>query len=282
VNVQIFRAVIAAFALAIVTATVQAAWSSEPVPLPREHPTRKAIKPHKAAAAKPAAPLSLAPQTAPVGALPANAPAASAAVQTPASAKPIVPPRTAPAFAIAPTVATSPLDLSAVKQAIDLVRKNRQDEATTVESSITDPLARKLVEWVILRSEDGSSDFSRYKVFIAANPSWPSIPLLRRRAEATLWQNPPDPQTVIAFFAEDPPRSAKGHFALARALLMRGDAARASAILHGRCGAHGCPALCRGRGCGITGRTPSRRHRNGRCQGAHCGDRSSGQREGLT
>src|SRR5204863_5420274 len=133
------------------------------------------------------APLSLRPQTA-----------------TSAS-KPIVPPRTAPAFAAAPTVATSPLDLTAVKQAIDLVRKNRQDEATNVESSITDPLARKLVEWVILRSEDGSSDFSRYKGFIAANPSWPSISLLRRRGEATLWQNPPDPQTVIAFFADDPP-----------------------------------------------------------------------------
>jgi soluble lytic murein transglycosylase len=222
----------AAFALAIVTATVQAAWSSEPVPLPREHPTRKAIKPHKAAAAKPAAPLSLAPQTAtaPVTALPANVPSAAPPFQ--AAAKPIVPPRAAPAFAIAPTVATSPLDLTAIKQAIDLVRKNRQDEATNVESSITDPLARKLVEWVILRSEDGSGDFSRYKAFIATNPSWPSIPLLRRRAEATLWQNPPDPQTVIAFFADDPPRSAKGHFALARALLMRGEAARALAILH--------------------------------------------------
>ena len=233
-NVHIFRSIVATFALAIVTADVQAAWPSEPVPLPRERPASKAIKPDKAAAAKPAAPLSLAPQTAtaPVSALPANVPSAVPALQAPASAKPVVPPRTAPAFATAPTVATSPLDLTAVKQAIDLVRKNRQDEATNVEGSITDPLARKLVEWVILRSEDGSSDFSRYKAFIAANPSWPSIPLLRRRAEATLWQNPPEPQTVIAFFADDPPRSAKGHFALARALLMRGEVARASAILH--------------------------------------------------
>ena len=231
---QIFRPVVAAFALVIVTADGQAAWSSEPVPLPRERPASKAAKPDKAAAAKPAAPLSLAPHTstAPVTALPANVPSTVPALQAPASAKPIVPPRTAPAFAIAPTAATSPLDLTAVKQAIDLVRKNRQDEATNVQSSITDPLARKLVEWVILRSEDGSSDFSRYKAFIAANPSWPSIPLLRRRAEATLWQNPLDPQTVIAFFADDPPRSAKGHFALARALLMRGEVARASAILH--------------------------------------------------
>src|SRR5437763_1967436 len=216
----------------MVLAAAQAAWPSEPVPLPRERPTSKTIKPDKATTAKPAAPLSLAPQAGPVSALPANAPAGSAAVQPSASAKPIVPPRMAPAFAIAPTVATSPLDLSAVKQVIDLVRKNRQDEATAAESSITDPLARKLVEWMILRSEDGSSDFSRYKAFIVGNPSWPSIPLLRRRAEATLWQNPPEPQTVTAFFADDPPRSAKGHFALVRALLLRGVVARASAKLH--------------------------------------------------
>jgi soluble lytic murein transglycosylase len=136
------------------------------------------------------------------------------------------------AFAAAATLATSPIDLSAVKQAIDLVRKNRQDEATSVESSITDPLARKLVEWVILRSEDGASEFARYAAFINSNPSWPSIPLLRRRAEAALWQERTDPQTVIAFFSADPPRSAKGRFAFARALLARGDAARASAIVH--------------------------------------------------
>jgi soluble lytic murein transglycosylase len=136
------------------------------------------------------------------------------------------------ALATAATTATSPLDLSAVKQALDLVRKNRQDEATTTANSITDPLARKLVEWVILRSEDGSDDFSRYSAFINANPSWPSIPLLRRRAEAALWQNHTDTQAVIAFFASDPPRSAQGHFALARALLTRGDVPRASAILH--------------------------------------------------
>jgi soluble lytic murein transglycosylase len=228
--VHIFRSIVTTFALVTVTADVQAGWPSEPVPLPRERPASKVIKPDKAA--KAAGPLSLAPQTATAPVTPANVPSAVPALQGPASAKSIAPPRTAPAFATAPTVATSPLDLTAVKQAIDLVRKNRQDEATNVENSITDPLARKLVEWVILRSEDGSGDFSRYKGFIAGNPSWPSIPLLRRRAEATLWQNPPDPQTVIAFFADDPPRSAKGHFALARALLMRGEVALASAILH--------------------------------------------------
>ena len=240
-----FRPVVMALGLGLVTALiaaqVQTARSTEPVPLPRERPASKVIKPDQAARSKTGAPqssasragtLSLAPdpETVPAPATSPNVLPAAPAIA--ASAKPIVPPRNAPPFATAATTATSPLDLAAVKQAIDLVRKNRQDEATAVESSITDPLARKLVEWVILRSEDGSSDFSRYTAFIAANSGWPSITVLRRRAEAALWQDDADPQAVIAFFANDPPRSAKGSFALARALLMRGDPARASAILH--------------------------------------------------
>ena len=118
-----------------------------------------------------------------------------------------------------------------MKQAIDLVRKNRQGEATDVERTISDPVARKLVEWVILRSEDGSSDFSRYAAFIAANPSWPGIEALRRRAEAVMWQDHIDPVAVIDFFRSEQPHTAKGHFALARALLTRGDVAGAAAAV---------------------------------------------------
>jgi soluble lytic murein transglycosylase len=215
-------------------ADIQAARTSEPIPLPRERPAGKTAKPERAAQPKMGPQQSTASRNGPLSLAPdmesATSSPASSAIQAPASAKPA--PRTTLPFAIAATTATSPLDLSAVKQALDLVRKNRQDEATATANSITDSLARKLVEWVILRSEDGSNDFSRYTAFINANPSWPGIPLLRRRAEAALWQEPTDPQTVIAFFANDPPRSANGHFALARALLTRGDIPRAAAILH--------------------------------------------------
>jgi len=135
--------------------------------------------------------------------------------------------RSTPALAMAASAATSPLDLAAVKQAVELVGKGRVDEATNIESTISDPLARKLVEWLVLRSDNSSADFSRYAAFIAANPSWPSIVTLRRRAEAALWQGRTDPSTVLAFFNGDPPRTAKGRFAQARALLAQGDSASA-------------------------------------------------------
>ena len=132
---------------------------------------------------------------------------------------------------MAASSSTSPLDLAAVKHAIELAQKGRPDEATTVEGTISDPLARKLVEWVILRSDDADLDFPRYAAFIATNPSWPGLTRMRRRAEAALWQRPADSRTVIAFFAEEQPHSAKGRFALARAVLAAGDRAAAQAAV---------------------------------------------------
>jgi soluble lytic murein transglycosylase len=213
------------------------------VPLPRHRPAIKGEKLGNAETPKRgalklephgAAPLSIAPATAsaerevPVAASPADA-----RLEPPVGQAPILapPPSPVPPFATAATTTTSPLDLSAVKQAIDLVRKNRQGEATDVERTISDPVARKLVEWVILRSEDGSSDFSRYAGFIAANPSWPGVEALRRRAEAVMWQDHIEPVAVIDFFRSEQPHTAKGHFALAQALLTRGDVAGAAAAV---------------------------------------------------
>jgi soluble lytic murein transglycosylase len=137
--------------------------------------------------------------------------------------------RTAIPLPAASTAATAPDDIAAVKKAIALARAGKLSDATQVQGAIGDPLARKLVEWTILRTGD-SLPSSRYAAFIAANPSWPSIGFLRRRAEAALWQERADAATVRAFFGKsNAPLSAKGHFALARALLAQGDRAGAQA-----------------------------------------------------
>jgi soluble lytic murein transglycosylase len=113
-------------------------------------------------------------------------------------------------------------DLAAVRTAIDLARKGKTGEATETEKNIGDPAARKLVEWFILRHSESVANFSRYAAFIADNPGWPSTGLMRRRAEARLWQERSDAATVHSFIG-DQPASAKGRFALARVLLAEGD-----------------------------------------------------------
>jgi soluble lytic murein transglycosylase len=127
---------------------------------------------------------------------------------------------------------TPPLsgDLAAVRSAIDLARKVKMSDATAAEKTITDPAARKLVEWFILRHPESDANFNRYAAFIAENPDWPSMGLMRKRAEARLWQERSDAATVRGFIG-DQPTSAKGRFALARLLLADGDRERAANLV---------------------------------------------------
>ena len=113
-------------------------------------------------------------------------------------------------------------DLALVKEAIDLARKAKTDEATATRNRIADPAAQKLVEWFILRHPETTANFSRYAAFIAANPEWPSAAQLRRRAEARLWQERSDAAKVRGFIGETP-ASARGKLALARVRLAEGD-----------------------------------------------------------
>ena len=129
-----------------------------------------------------------------------------------------------PSLPAAPTETTSAADRAAVKRAAELVTRNKFADATSVETTIHDPLARKLVEWIILRGDENHSPgFERYDAFITRNPTWPSIGLLRRRAEAALWDNQRDAATVLRYFRNREPLSGKGHLALARALTAHGD-----------------------------------------------------------
>ncbi|HZC94580.1 MAG TPA: lytic transglycosylase domain-containing protein [Bradyrhizobium sp.] len=132
--------------------------------------------------------------------------------------------KTPPVEAASQGPAAPPLtgDLAAVRQAIDLARKAKTGEATAIEKTIGDPAAQKLVEWFILRHPDANANFSRYAAFIVDNPNWPSIGLMRRRAEARLWQEKQDAATVHGF-TRDRPVTPKGYFALARALVAEGD-----------------------------------------------------------
>jgi soluble lytic murein transglycosylase len=182
------------------------------VPLPAARPGAKAatgLAPPVAAALTP--PL---PKESGVGA--AIAPDVSTA------AKPLsIPP------AATTIITTAAIDVSAVKRAIEMVRHHKSSDAAEVRKSISDPVARNLVEWVTLRSDDYGANFSQYAAFIAAHPHWPSTVMLRRKAEAMAWQERPEPSKLNAFFARWPPLSAKGRLAHARALLAQGDRKRA-------------------------------------------------------
>jgi soluble lytic murein transglycosylase len=214
-----------ALALCLSAWAADAATKSK-VPLPKPRPIARNVVPkttHSAtAAAKTTAPIATASPMAP-----AIAPATRqhAALPPPLARKPTVP------AAMAATSSTSQADTDALENVIDLVRKHKPVDATQAEAVISDPVARKLAEWIILRSDDNGATVERYRTFIDANPSWPSQSFLRRRGEAALWDDHRDDTTVWAWFENESPLSAKGRFALARAMISRGDRANAERLV---------------------------------------------------
>ncbi len=196
------------------------------VPLPKARPIARSVVPKTTpppaatAAARDAAPVTLPP--------PVAAPAAPArqrvTAPTPAR-KPVTP------AAVAATTSTSRADMDALENVIEQVRKHQPDDATQAEATISDPVAKKLAEWIILRSDNNSATVERYRAFISANPSWPSQTFLRRRLEAALWDDHRDNALVWSWFENESPLSAKGRFVLAKAMLARGDRANAERLV---------------------------------------------------
>ncbi|MCO5131304.1 MAG: lytic transglycosylase domain-containing protein [Xanthobacteraceae bacterium] len=223
------------------TATSKPA-ASKPAAATKAQDAKKAhaTKPetHKAAAKKKAEPKKTEAKKAPSkppskSAAPAKSAAKPAAKPHPAAALPA--PRIArkPSLpsVVAATSSTSQADLGALQNVIELVRRRKQGEATQVEAAIGDPVARKLAEWIILRSADNGAGVERYQAFLAANPGWPSQTFLRRRAEAALWDDRRDDAAVLGYFQNETPLSYKGRLVLGRALLARGDRANAERLI---------------------------------------------------
>ncbi|HMH94997.1 MAG TPA: lytic transglycosylase domain-containing protein, partial [Bradyrhizobium sp.] len=197
-------------------------------PLPQPRPIARNVVPNTArntAPATNAAAKTTSPAAPAAPAVPALAPATRQHAALP-------PARTPPATAaVAATSSTSQADTEALENVIELVRKHKPADATQAQAAISDPVAKKLAEWIVLRSDDNGASVERYRAFIATNPSWPSQTFLRRRIEAALWDDHRDDATVWAWFANESPLSAKGRFSLARVMIARGDRANAERLV---------------------------------------------------
>jgi soluble lytic murein transglycosylase len=203
------------------------AWAKPKVPLPKPRPIARNVVPKtlRPAALHPADTAARSVAPAPVAPTIAPATRQHAALPPPPARKPSVP------AAVAATSSTSQADIDALENVIDLVRKHKPADATQAEADISDPVAKKLAEWIILRSDNNGASVERYRGFLAANPSWPSQTFLRRRIEAALWDDHRDAATVWAWFENESPISAKGKFSLAQAMIGRGDRTNAERLV---------------------------------------------------
>jgi peptidoglycan lytic transglycosylase len=130
-----------------------------------------------------------------------------------------------------PAPETPEADVALVKSAIAALRSSNASKATEIQANISDPTARKLVEWLILRNDHNGVQSKRYLAFIEANPHWPNRTFFRRRAEAMFWVENIKPAQALSFFEGSPPQSGMGRLVLARALLAQDQKERAGALI---------------------------------------------------
>lgn len=119
-------------------------------------------------------------------------------------------------------------DLAKVKEAIKAVSGSDADKVKQLQTGISDPLARQLIEWLRLRRGQGQA--ADYLKFLAENPHWPSRDMLQRRMEETLFDEGGDTELIATYFKDGAARSPSGMAVLASVHLAHGDKQQAKAL----------------------------------------------------
>lgn len=129
------------------------------------------------------------------------------------------------AATLTPVRAQAPGDIAVVKKALALLKDGNFNGAIALTSNVSDPATSDLVTWLAIRLTPKDVGYDRTRDFIRKNPNWPSMTLLRRRAESLLLSEKRDAKEVLAYFGSGQPVSGDGMIALARALIGTGNQA---------------------------------------------------------
>ncbi|MFD1701865.1 transglycosylase SLT domain-containing protein [Methylopila henanensis] len=137
----------------------------------------------------------------------------------------------APASRVAPSPTVQSADVAQVKAAVAAFQRGDLGGAMAVRASLRDPGAVALVDWLSIRFASRQVGFDRINSFLRAHRDWPTMSMVRRRAEEALWLENVNGATVRAFFAQNgKPKRAEGKLALARALLDAGQKDAAATV----------------------------------------------------
>lgn len=123
--------------------------------------------------------------------------------------------------AAAPTAA----DAALIKDSAHAFSSNDPAKGRALRDQISDPVGRKLVDWVRLRV--GLGEAAEYRAFLDTNPAWPERSTLNQRLDEALFTRGGTPKSIKELYKGAEPRTAAGLAALASAHLAEGDDATA-------------------------------------------------------
>lgn len=112
-------------------------------------------------------------------------------------------------------------DTATVRQVVAAARRDHFDEATRLARQSGDKVLLRLVTWMAYVSGRSDADFAQLTAFIDANPDWPLMSQMTKRAEESITAATPTTQ-VLGWFDHHPATTADGGQAYARALFAAG------------------------------------------------------------
>ena len=131
--------------------------------------------------------------------------------------------KAAPPGPIAEPAPLSRTDIATYKLAFQFAKKKNWNAARRRGARGRHPLPRKILQWLEMTQSGSSYSFAQIVNFAIQNPDWPLPNTLRNRAEEAITETTP-PETVMAWFANRPPRTTDGKIAYGQALIAAGRA----------------------------------------------------------
>ena len=119
-------------------------------------------------------------------------------------------------------------DSTKISAAFKAIAAGGLTKAKDLQASISDPLARTLIDWERLRRGEGQA--AEYLKFLSENPDWPSREQLQRRMEETLFEEGGDTDVIATYFKGREARSPAGMAVLASVHLAHGEKEEAKAL----------------------------------------------------
>lgn len=130
------------------------------------------------------------------------------------------------------TAMASPLttrEKNALNEAVKAAAKRQWGKAKAAVAGTRNPLLTKIIDWAYLREPGEHVGFSERVAFASANPKWPGMTTVIRRAEEAI--DGGDDLTMLRnWFSAHPPVSTAGKIAYARALRADGNTEQSTAL----------------------------------------------------
>jgi len=120
-------------------------------------------------------------------------------------------------------------DDKSTQQVFQALHKERFEEASRLAARSNSRLLAKLARWTDYQSSHPTGGFGDITAFIDANPDWPLMAQMQRRAEEAITAAT-SPSEIIAWFSRHEPVTADGGMAYAKALQAAGQTDKAVAL----------------------------------------------------